>query len=139
LHFKTIAESTSLPCILYNVPARTVASLSAETTIKLSQIDNIIGIKEASGNFEQISRIISNARKDFIVWSGNDGDTLAILALGGYGVISVVSHLVGNQISQMINSFISGKITEAARIHNYLMPLFTNMFIVANLSHKVCP
>jgi len=131
-HFKTIAESTSLPCILYNTPSRTVTSLTAETTIRLSQIDNIIGTKEGSGNLEQISRIISNAREDFLVWSGNDSDTLPILALGGYGVISVVSHLVGNQISKMINSFISGKVDEAAAIHRDLMPLINALSIVSN-------
>ncbi len=131
-HFRTIAQSTNLPCILYNVPSRTVANLSAETTIKLSQIDNIIGVKEASGNFEQIARIISNTREDFLVWSGNDGDTLPILALGGYGIISVASHLVGNQINEMINSYISGKVDEAATIHRRLMPLIEAMFVVSN-------
>ena len=131
-HFKAIAQSTSLPCILYNVPSRTVTSLSADTVIKLSQIDNIIGVKEASGNLEQISRIISQAKKGFLVWSGNDSDTLPILALGGYGVISVASHLVGRQISEMIGSFISGKTDEAARIHNRLMPLVNALFIVSN-------
>ena len=131
-HFKTIAQSTSLPCILYNVPSRTVVSLSADTVIKLSQIDNIIGVKEASGNLEQISRIISNTKEDFLVWSGNDSDTLPILALGGYGVISVASHLVGNQISEMIHSFINGKVAEAAGIHRHLMPLINALFIISN-------
>ena len=131
-HFKTIAESTTLPCILYNVPSRTVASISAETVIRLSKIDNIIGIKEASGNLEQISKIISGARKDFIVWSGNDGDTLPILAIGGYGVISVASHLVGNQIKEMIESFISGKTDKAASIHRHLIPLFNALFVISN-------
>jgi 4-hydroxy-tetrahydrodipicolinate synthase len=131
-HFKTIAESTSLPCILYNVPSRTVVSLSADTVIKLSQIDNIIGIKEASSNLGAISKIISNTKKDFLVWSGNDGDTLPILTLGGYGVISVASHLVGNQIREMIYSFINGKISEATNIHRRLMPLVNALFIVSN-------
>ena len=131
-HFKTIAESTSLPCILYNVPSRTVANLSADTVIRLSDIDNIIGVKEASGNFGQISQIISNTRDDFLVWSGNDGDTLPILVLGGYGIISVASHLVGNQIKEMIDSFVSGKIGEAARMHHYLLPLIDALFIVGN-------
>jgi len=131
-HFKAIAESTSLPCILYNVPSRTVVSLSADTTIKLSHIDNIIGTKEASGNLEQISKIISDTREDFLVWSGNDSDTLPILALGGYGVISVASHLVGNQIKKMINSAISGKTDEAASIHRRLLPLFNALFVVSN-------
>ena len=131
-HFKTIAQSTSLPCILYNVPSRTVVSLSADTVIKLSEIDNIIGIKEASGNLEQISRMISNTRDDFLVWSGNDSDTLPILALGGYGVISVASNLIGSQIKEMIDSFINGRVDEAAGIHRHLLPLINALFIVSN-------
>ncbi|GAH76825.1 unnamed protein product, partial [marine sediment metagenome] len=131
-HFKAIAESTSLPCILYNVPSRTVVNLSADTTIKLSHIDNIIGIKEASGNLGQVSKIISNTGEDFLVWSGNDSDTLPILTLGGYGVVSVASHLVGNQIKEMIDSFINGKTGEAAKIHRHLMPLVNALFIVSN-------
>ena len=131
-HFKIIAEETSLPCILYNVPSRTVVNLSADTVIKLSQIDNIIGIKEASGNLGQISKIISGTGEDFLVWSGNDGDILPILAIGGYGVISVASHLVGNQIKEMIDSFTSGKIDAAAGIHRCLLPLVDALFIVSN-------
>jgi 4-hydroxy-tetrahydrodipicolinate synthase len=131
-HFKTIAENTNLPCILYNVPSRTVTNLAAETAIKLSQIKNIIGVKEASADFQQIAKIISQARKDFIVWSGNDSDTLLVLALGGYGVISVASHLVGKQISDMIHSYISGKTERAAELHRHLMPIFTGLFVVAN-------
>jgi len=133
-HYKTIAQNTSLPCILYNVPSRTVTNLADETVIRLSQIDNIIGVKEASGNLEQISRIISNTGDDFLVWSGNDTDTLPILALGGYGIISVASHLVGNQISKMIYSFIDGKVDEAAAIHRHLIPLVNALFIVSSPS-----
>ena len=131
-HFKTIAQGTNLPCIIYNVPSRTVTNLSADTVIKLSHIDNIIGVKEASGNLDQISKIISDAKEGFLVWSGNDSDTFPILALGGYGIISVASHLVGNQIKEMIDSFISGKTAEAARIHRHLLPLVNAMFIVSN-------
>jgi len=131
-HFKAIAENTSLPCIMYNVPSRTVTNLSAETVSRLSQIDNIIGIKEASGNLEQISKIISDTKKDFLVYSGNDGDTLPILALGGYGVISVASHLVGNQIRAMMEKFLNGHSEEAAQIHRSLLPLFNALFVVAN-------
>jgi len=131
-HFKTIAQGTKLPCILYNVPGRTVTSLSADTTIRLSHIDNIIGVKEASGNLGQISKIITEARKDFLVWSGNDNDTFHILALGGYGIISVASHLVGNQIKEMIDSAISGKMNEAASIHHRLLPLIDALFIISN-------
>jgi 4-hydroxy-tetrahydrodipicolinate synthase len=131
-HFKAIADSTSLPCILYNVPSRTITSLSAETVIKLSRIDNIIGVKEASGDLGQIARIVNDADDDFIVWSGNDGDTLPILALGGYGVISVASHLVGKQIKEMINSVASGKTNKAAGIHRHLLSLFDTLFAISN-------
>jgi len=131
-HFKSIAGSTSLPCILYNVPSRTVTSLSAETVIRLSQVDNIVGIKEASGNLEQIATIIHGARKGFLVYSGNDSDTLPIMALGGYGVISVVAHLTGLQIRQMIEKWLEGKAEEAAEIHRRLLPLLNAMFVVSN-------
>jgi 4-hydroxy-tetrahydrodipicolinate synthase len=131
-HFKSIAQSTRLPCIIYNVPSRTVTSISAETVIRLSQIDNIMGIKEASGNLEQVARIIQGAKKGFRVYSGNDSDTLPILALGGYGVISVASHLVGHQISSMMESFLNGRTEEAAQTHRGLMPLVNSLFILSN-------
>jgi len=131
-HFKTIAAGTKLPCILYNVPSRTVVSIASETVIKLSQIDNIIGIKEASGNMEEIGKIIAGAKKDFIVWSGNDADTLPMMSIGGYGIISVASHLVGLQLKEMINKFLAGKNAEAAAIHLKLMPLMKVLFIVSN-------
>ena len=131
-HFKTVAESTSLPCIMYNVPSRTVVNMTADTVIRLSKIDNIIGVKEASGNFEQIAKIIQETDDDFFVWSGNDTDTFPIMALGGYGIISVASHVVGKQIKQMIDSFINGKIAEAAAIHRRLLPLVNALFIISN-------
>ena len=133
-HFKTIASSTKLPCILYNVPTRTITNLSAETTIKLSQIPNIIGIKEASGNLEQITKVINEAREGFLVWSGDDSATLPMLALGAYGVISVTSHLAGKQMSEMIYSFVKGDTKKAADIHARLLPLFTALFLVSNPS-----
>jgi 4-hydroxy-tetrahydrodipicolinate synthase len=133
-HFKTVAESTSLPCILYNVPSRTVVSLSADTVIRLSCIDNIIGVKEASGNLGEISKVISGTDENFLVWSGNDSDTLPILALGGYGVVSVASHLVGKQIKEMIDSFVSGRTDKAAGIHRHLLPLINALFVVSNPS-----
>jgi 4-hydroxy-tetrahydrodipicolinate synthase len=131
-HFKTVAEATSLPCILYNVPSRTVVNMTADTVVRLSRIDNIIGIKEASGNLAQISAIISGAKNGFLVWSGNDGDILPLLAVGGYGVISVVSHLVGKQVRDMMESYLGGNIEAAARIHRHLMPLINALFIVSN-------
>ena len=131
-HFRAVAESTSLPCILYNVPARTVTSLAVDTVIKLSQLDNIIGIKEASGNLDQVSRIISDTMEGFLVYSGNDNDTLPILSLGGYGVISVASHLVGNQMQEMMRCALDGNTEKAAQIHRDLLPLFNAMFVVSN-------
>lgn len=131
-HFKTVAESTSLPCIMYNVPSRTGVNMTADTVIRLSKIDNIIGVKEASANLEQIAKIINETDDDFIVWSGNDSDTFPIMALGGYGIISVASHLVGRQIKKMIELFLSGKTQEAAKIHHHLLPLVNALFIVSN-------
>lgn len=133
-HFKMIVEGTSLPCILYNVPGRTVANLAADTTIRLSTIGNVVGVKEASGNLEQIGRIIESTDDDFLVYSGEDSDTLPIMALGGYGVISVVSHLVGRQFSEMIERFCSGDAQAAARIHRHLLPLMKTLFVVSNPS-----
>ena len=131
-HFKAIAQSTTLPCIIYNVPSRTVTNLTADTLIKLSQIDNVVGVKEASGNFGQIAEIVQGTREGFLVYSGNDSDTLPILVLGGYGVISIASHLVGIQIKDMIEKSLDGKFQEAARIHRYLLTLINALFIVSN-------
>lgn len=131
-HFKAIAQSTKLPCILYNVPSRTVTNMTADTVIKLSQIENIVGVKEASGDMQQIGFILRDSRKGFLVWSGNDQDTLPMMAMGGYGIISVASHLVGKQIKQMINAFVSGETNTAMKLHLHLLPLFNRMFVVSN-------
>jgi len=131
-HFRNIAQSTTLPCIIYNVPSRTVTNLTADTLIKLSQIDNIVGVKEASGDLGQISAIIQGTREDFLVYSGNDSDTFPMLALGGYGVVSVASHLVGIQIKDMMERFLNSEVREAAKIHRHLLPLINALFIVSN-------
>ena len=131
-HFEAIARSTRLPCILYNVPSRTGTNMTAETTIRLSHIPNIVGIKEASGDLAQSGRIVENTRDDFHVWSGNDEDTLPLLAVGGYGVVSVASHLVGTQIKDMIEAFTGGDSTRAAAIHRRLLPLVKALFLVGN-------
>ena len=131
-HFSAIAQATTLPCILYNVPSRTATNLAADTVIRLSQIDNIVGIKEASGNLRQIAQIIQGVQNDFLVYSGNDSDTLPILAIGGYGVISVASHLVGTQIKLMVDKFLNGETQEAADIHRHLLPLINALFVVSN-------
>lgn len=134
-HFKAVADATALPIILYNVPSRTVTSMSADTTIRLSKIPNIVGTKEASGNLGEIARIIDETlkiRPDFTVWSGNDSDILPMMAIGAHGVISVASHLVGLQIKRMMECFATGEIAEAAAIHRRLTPVFNNLFVVAN-------
>lgn len=131
-HFKAIADSTSLPCILYNVPSRTITSLSSETTIRLSHVDNIIGVKEASGDFDQIARIISGAPEGFHVWSGNDNDTFGIMNMGGYGIVSVAAHLVGHQIKRMMELILAGRRIEAAHEHLRLLPIFKGLFTVSN-------
>ncbi len=131
-HFKAIASNTNLPCILYNVPSRTITSLDPDTVIRLSRIDNIVAVKEASGNLDNIAEIIKGTGEDFLVYSGNDGDTLPIMALGGYGVISVASHLVGFQIRAMVEACLGGRTQEAEAIHQSLMPLVSALFVVSN-------
>ena len=129
-HFKSIAESTSLPIIMYNIPSRVVVNMEPETIARLSKIDNIIGVKEANGNMEHVAKTLNGAREGFLIWSGNDNDTFPIMALGGYGVIGVTTHLVGKQYKKMMDLILSGKIAEAAAIHRKLVPLVNAMFSI---------
>ena len=131
-HFKAIAGSVHLPCIVYNVTSRTSLNMTHETTIRLSHIDNIVGVKEAGSDMDQITRIIDGAKDGFRVWSGNDNETFQIMATGGYGVVSVLSHLVGSQIKQMMGYLLEGDVERAAAEHRRLLPLFKVMFIVSN-------
>jgi len=131
-HFRAIAKSTSLPCILYNVPSRTITSLSAETVIELSRVDNIVGLKEANGDFVHMAKILDAVKKGFLLYSGNDSDTFPMLSIGGYGVISVASHLVGVQIGDMISKTVEGKLAKAAATHRNLLPLVNALFILPN-------
>lgn len=131
-HFEAIARSTRLPVILYNVPSRTSTNMTAETAIRLSRVPNIAGTKEASGDLAQIGRIIENTRDDFLVWSGDDEFTLPILSVGGYGVVSVASHLVGAQIQEMIQAFLRGDTDRAAAIHRRTLPLVKSLFLIGN-------
>ena len=131
-HFKAIAESTDLPVILYNVTSRTAINMSAETVIRLSEIPNIVGIKEAGGDLGQAAHIIRDARPGFLVWSGNDDQTYPMMAMGGYGIISVASHLVGNQIKAMMGLTLEGDLERAAAEHRRLLPLFQGLFVLAN-------
>ena len=131
-HFKAIAESVHIPCILYNVTSRTSLNMSYDTTIRLSQVDNIVGVKEAGSDMDQVARIIDGAGDGFLVWSGNDNETFHIMAMGGYGVVSVASHLVGRQIRQMMGLLLEGDMEGAASEHRRLLPLFKVLFIVSN-------
>jgi len=131
-HFKAIAENTSLPIIMYNIPGRVVIKMTVETIVRLSRIDNIVGVKEASGDMGLVAHTLNNAGKDFRIWSGNDNDTFAIMALGGYGTIGVATHLVGKQIKQMMDYILNSKIAEAAAIHRHLLPLVDALFIEPN-------
>ncbi|MCX6012641.1 MAG: 4-hydroxy-tetrahydrodipicolinate synthase, partial [Chloroflexi bacterium] len=109
-HFSAIANSTDLPMLVYNVPGRTATNINADTVIRLSKIKNIVGLKEASGNLAQAATVIQETSNDFMVYSGNDGDTLSMMAVGGYGVISVASHIVGVQIKNMVTYYLAGKV-----------------------------
>ncbi len=132
-HFRAVAEAVSLPCILYNVPSRTSINMTAATQLRLAHdVSNICGTKEASGDLAAIAQIIEGAPDDFLIWSGNDADTLPLLALGGYGVVSVVSHLAGRQVRAMIEAHLRDDRDEAARIHRRLLPLTDAMFLVGN-------
>jgi 4-hydroxy-tetrahydrodipicolinate synthase len=131
-HFKNVAESTSLPIIMYNIPSRVVVNMTADTIVRLSQINNIIGVKEASGNMDHVVQTLNNAREGFLIWSGNDNDTFPIMALGGYGVIGVVTHLVGQQVREMMDDILRNDVRAAANIHRHLLPLVNSLFIVSN-------
>lgn len=131
-HFKAIAEATSLPIMLYNIPGRSVVNLSAETIVRLSQIKNIVAVKEASGNLDAMSAIISQAPSDFTLYTGDDGLTLPVLAIGGAGVVSVASHVIGNEMQEMINHFKNGRVQEAATSHRRLLPLMKALFAAPN-------
>ncbi len=131
-HFATIADSVGLPCVLYNVPSRTSINMTAETTVRLSEVDNIVGTKEASSDLVQITKIIRDTDGEFKVWSGNDDETFPIMCAGGYGIVSVASHLVGAQIKAMMGMILEGDIESAAAEHLRLFDLFKILFIVSN-------
>ncbi len=131
-HFKTIAESTSLPTILYNVPSRTARNLEADTVIALSEVPNIVGVKEAGGNFEQVAKIINKTPENFLLYSGDDAITYPILALGGDGVISVASHIAGREIKKMVSFYKSGNVKDSLGIHMRLLPFFKSLFLTTN-------
>ncbi|MCD8487334.1 4-hydroxy-tetrahydrodipicolinate synthase [Oscillatoria amoena NRMC-F 0135] len=132
-HFAAIAKATpDLPIILYNIPGRTGQNLQPETVAHLAEIPNIVGIKEASGSLDQVSQVRRITPSDFAIYSGDDSLTLPLLAVGGQGVVSVASHLVGPQLQDMIQAFFAGQVQAATDIHLQLLPLFKALFITTN-------
>ncbi len=131
-HFSAIAKETKLPIMLYNIPGRSVIKLTAETTLRLAQIPNIVMTKEASGDLEMIAEIIENAPEGFSVYSGDDSMTLPILSIGGKGVVSVASHIIGNELQTMIQRFENGDVKRAAADHRRLLPLMNACFYAPN-------
>ncbi len=132
LHYKTVAESVSIPIIIYNVPSRTACNITPDVVERLAEIDNIVGIKEASGNLKQVCEIIKRTPDDFILLSGDDLLTLAILSLGGKGVISVAANIAPQMMKEMYNAFKAGNLEKAREMHYKLLPLFSALFIDTN-------
>ncbi|WP_067836254.1 4-hydroxy-tetrahydrodipicolinate synthase [Amphibacillus sediminis] len=131
-HFTTIAQATKLPVILYSIPGRSVVKLDVATVVRLSQQKNIVAIKDATGDLDAITRIIKQTPSDFHLYSGDDNLLLPILAVGGHGIISVTSHVAGNQMQALIQAFLSGNVTKAQQLHHELAPLVKAMFIAPN-------
>lgn len=131
-HFREVADSVDMPIMMYNVPGRTGCNLLPETVEKLSKIENIVSLKEASGNIIQLSEIIKKVPEEFTVYSGDDVMLLPSLSVGAYGIVSVCSHVVGAEMKEMIDSFISGDILKAKEIHLKLLNIFQRLFIIAN-------
>lgn len=131
-HFKTIADSSALPFIVYNVPGRTSSNILPQTIARLTACKNIIAVKEASGSLDQVSEIIRITPAGFLVYSGDDGLTLPVLAVGGTGVISVAGHIVGKQMKEMITAFFQGDLAKAQAIHLELHPFFRAIFVTTN-------
>ena len=131
-YFKAVAESTEKPVVLYNVPGRTGANMTAETALRLAEIDNIVAIKEASGNREQIMQILKNAPEGFHVLSGNDDDTLWMMQNGGAGVISVASNVAPALLAEFVKAIRDGRMDRAEELEERLTPLFRNCFVESN-------
>lgn len=131
-HFKSVAQETALPILLYNIPGRSVVNVEPETIIALSQIKNIVAVKEASGNLNQMTKIIANTPDHFELYTGDDGNTLPVLSIGGVGVISVAAHVIGNEMQEMVKKFLDGQISEAAKLHQKLLPIMVELFKAPN-------
>ena len=132
-HFKAVADAVKIPIILYNIAGRTGVNIEPETIAQLaSDCKNIVGVKEASGNLEQMSRIKALCPKSFALISGDDGLTLPVLSIGGTGIISVVSNIVPKDVAELVSSFLEGDIKRAQELHYKLLPLVKAVFIETN-------
>lgn len=131
-HFRAIAQNTRVPVLLYNVPSRTGVNLLPETVARLAEIDNIKAIKEASGNLSQVAEIRRRTPNSFYIYSGDDNITLPVLSVGGHGVVSIASHLVGAKLKEMIDAYFGGNVKKAAEIHLRLLPFFNALFTTTN-------
>jgi len=127
-HFKAIAESTPLPIMVYNIPGRAVVNIDVETIIRLAEIPNVVAVKDASGNLDAMTEIIAKTDETFKLYSGDDGLTLPVLAIGGHGIVSVASHVIGNEMQEMIAAFESGERDKAAKLHQKLLPIMKGLF-----------
>jgi 4-hydroxy-tetrahydrodipicolinate synthase len=127
-HFKAVAESTSLPVMVYNIPSRAAVNISPETIVRLSNIPNIVAVKEASGDLSAITYIAANTSDDFLIYSGDDGITLPVLSVGGVGVVSVAAHIIGNDMQEMVKAFLNGENEKAAKMHQKLLPIIQGLF-----------
>ena len=131
-HFEHVADATELPIIVYNIPGRTATRIEHDTLLRLAERANIVAVKDSTGDFQGISRLIAEAPDGFEVYSGDDWATFGYLCLGAVGVVSVASHLVGPQIRQMIELIETGDVPAARKIHETLSPLFNALFVTSN-------
>lgn len=131
-YFKAVADVAGKPVVMYNVPSRTGVNMTAETALRLAEIENIVAVKEASGNYAQISEIIRNAPEGFSVLSGNDDETLSLMATGAAGVISVASNIAPGMMVEMVEALQDNDLPKARALHHRLSPLFRNCFVESN-------
>ncbi|WP_066193715.1 MULTISPECIES: 4-hydroxy-tetrahydrodipicolinate synthase [Gracilibacillus] len=133
-HFSAIANQTTLPIMLYNIPSRAVVKLNVETVVALSEVDNVVSVKDSTGDLDALASIIEQTSDDFTVYSGDDSMTLPIQSIGGAGVVSVSSHVVGKQMKEMIHLFEQGNVKEAATRHRQLLPIMRALFMAPSPS-----
>jgi 4-hydroxy-tetrahydrodipicolinate synthase len=132
-HFTKVAESTDLPVILYNIPSRTACLIEPDTVLRLaSQVENIVAVKDSTGDFQSMSRIVKESPPDFDVYSGDDWAAFASAMLGAVGLVSVASHLVGDRIREMLELAFGGDAAAARKIHEDLLPIFKGLFVTSN-------